>query len=851
MRAICLIICCFPFLVRAQTALEKTVSIHLDQVQLEEALSSLSAAASVEFSYSDDIVPVTERVSLHAENEALGVVLTRLLEPFQVEYKLLNGRIILRKAPAPLVQVVRGLIIDGHTHAPVPGANIIIVGSDPLIGTTTDADGKFKMRDVPVGRISIRISSVGYNSKTLSNMLLGTGKELVLEIPLAESITAMDEVVITPGMMDSDVQAEAPSSHVFTVEETKRYAGSLGDPARMASGYAGVMGASDESNALVVRGNSPRGVLWRVEGLEVPNPNHFATEGSSNGIVSVLSANIIDNSSFLTGAFPAMYGNALSAVFDMKLRNGNNEQREHSFQAGLLGLEVSTEGPFTKNHNSSYLINYRYSTLDILDKLGVDLNAAGEFKSYQDVAFKAAVVLPHEAQLSVFGIGGLSKSNHQTSNTVNRDQSDVGVTGLTFEKRFNNTYLTTSLSWSATHIVNENRVSGLSLGLLEVEENYYKSYVRSLAQASHRISDKCFIDGGIIYSRLYYDFYLRNLDPSNSTYSEIVNFSEQNTTAIVQGFASARHQLTPSLSAVYGMHYIHFKLTNDQSIEPRASLRWKVDNRKAFMVSFGKHSRIENLQYYLARDHQTGGNEVQINKNLGFTRANHFVLGYEQSFTGKHLLKVEGYYQNLYNAPVQSDPSSMYASINQDTGFITDTLINNGQGKNYGVEISLERPFAQDFYYLINGSLFQSRFRIADEAERNTSYNGNFNFHLLVGKEFKMKGERDALGLNLKITWAGGRRYIPIDLQKSIQDNVEVYQWDKAFEAQMPDYFRADVQFVYRRNKPRYTTEWRLDIQNVTDHINPAYYYYHDPSETIRLKNQVGFLPIISYRIEF
>ena len=423
---------------------------------------------------------------------------------------------------------------------------------------------------------------------------------------------------------------------------------------------------------------------------------------------------------------------------------------------------------------------------------------------------------------------------------------------LLYQKILNeNTSITAALSWSGTSISNYHELSGISSGTLKVEENYDKSYARASLLAERKISDKFFFNGGIIYSRLFYNFYLRNVDPGNPVYQEIINFKEKGNTGIVQAFLTARQNFSRTLSGIYGVHFIQFGLTNDYSIEPRAGMRWQVASDKAVTVGYGKHSRIENLQYYLARDHQAGGTEVQINKDLGFTRANHYVAGYEQSLDRDHRLRVEAYYQQLYNAPVQSDPASMYATINEDSGFITDTLLNNGKGRNYGIEVSLEKSFSQNFYYLLNGSLYQSKFQVAGEQERNTSYNGNYNVHVLVGKEFKLRSNRDILGINVKITSAGGKRYIPIDLAKSIEEGRQVYDWEKAFDPMLPNYFRADLQFVYRRNKPRYSVEWRLDIQNVTNHVNAAYYYYNATSESINLHYQVGFLPVFSYRIEF
>ncbi len=354
-------------------------------------------------------------------------------------------------------------------------------------------------------------------------------------------------------------------------------------------------------------------------------------------------------------------------------------------------------------------------------------------------------------------------------------------------------------------------------------------------------------------SKLNYDFFLRNINPGNSSYQIITNFSEEDHdyTTIAQAFLYARQYFSPKLFAFYGLHFLRFALTRDYSVEPRAGLRWLLTPEKSLSIAYGKHSRIENLQYYLARDHQSGGNEVQINRNLRFTRAHHVTVSYEQVLANAHKVKLETYYQQLYNAPVQTDPASIYTSINEDTGFVTDSLINNGNGKNYGIEASFERSFSNDLYYLANASVFQSTFSIPGQPEKNTSYNANYSVHFLAGKEFSLSNDRRRFGVNLKISAAGGKRYIPIDLVKSIAERRQVYQWDAAFDKQLPNYFRTDFQFVYRVNRKRHTVEWRLDIQNLTHHRNDAYFYYDVASESIRLIRQVGLVPLLSCRFEF
>src|SRR5688572_14992138 len=274
-----------------------------------------------------------------------------------------------------LTQTIRGKVIDRESQAPLIGVSVAIVTSDPVKGSMTDTEGNFKIEKVPVGRHTLKINYIGYQEQVMPEMLLGSGKELILNIGLSEDIRQMQEVVIKAQQEKGRPQNEMAtlSARSISVEETKRYAASLNDPARAALSYAGVGATDDMSNEIVVRGNSPKGVLWRIDGIEVPNPNHFGQEGASGGPISMLSVNMLDNSDFYTGAFPAEYGNALSGIFDMKLRKGNNEKREYAFQAGVLGVDFAAEGPFKKGYKGSYLANYRYSTLAILNSVGLKI----------------------------------------------------------------------------------------------------------------------------------------------------------------------------------------------------------------------------------------------------------------------------------------------------------------------------------------------------------------------------------------------------------------------------------------------------------------------------------------------
>ena len=312
-----------------------------------------------------------------------------------------------------LTQTIRGQVRDIDSQIPLIGATLMLNIGTESMGTVTDLDGKFRFESVPVGRFDLTAHYLGYEPLLLNSLLLTSGKELVLSLDLVESAIAMKEVVVTAQHDKTEALNElaSVSARSFSVEETSRYAGSFYDPARMAQNYAGVsVGSGDDlNNEIIIRGNSPTGLLWRLEGIEIPNPNHFGALGNSGGGISMLSSSMLTNSDFYTGAFPAEFGNATSGVFDLNLRKGNNEKQEHALMLGVLGLEVATEGPLNRDAGSSYLLNYRYSTLAILQSLG--LNPAGDaLPKYQDLAFNINLPTAKMGTFSLFGLGGTNQS---------------------------------------------------------------------------------------------------------------------------------------------------------------------------------------------------------------------------------------------------------------------------------------------------------------------------------------------------------------------------------------------------------------------------------------------------------
>jgi len=763
-----------------------------------------------------------------------------------------------------LTQTIRGQVLDKNVQAPLIGASVIVPGTQPLKGAVTDANGNFKITEVPVGRQSLRITYTGYKEETLLNLDLTSGKELVLTIGMEEQIIVTEEVVVTGELRKDRPQNDMStvSTRTFSVEETQRYAAAVNDPARMALAFAGVSSTGDDGNNIVIRGNSPNGLLWRMDGIDIPSPNHFSYVGAAGGGVSILSAQLLANSDFSTGAFAPEYGNALSGVFDLKLRKGNNEKREYTFQAGVLGIDAAAEGPMGKR-GGSYLINYRYSTLSLLNLIGVSIG--GGITTFQDVSFNLHLPTEKAGSFSLFGFGGLSSQEQLADRDSTRWDSEddryfgvfranTGMTGFTHALQLNEKmYLRTSVSAAGT--LNQSTWNYIDSAYKDVpieNERYLQPRASLMSVMNHKLSARHHLRYGFTFTRPEYDL-TQQYRSDNQLKTTI---SAAGSTYQVQSFFQWKFRISEKLSAVSGLHYLHLLLNNSYAVEPRASVKWDAAERHSFSLGYGMHSQIQPLGIYFASVQLPEGGSAQPNKNLGFTRAHHFVAGYDLLLGPQLRMKTETYYQSLFNVPIRSSLvnaySGMYSILNSEGGYFTDSLVNEGTGYNRGLELTLEKFFSNNYYFLLSSSLYESKYKGADGIERSTRFNSNVTVALTAGKEIVFKkGKQRTLGLNLKALYAGGLRTVPIDLPGSIEEGHTVRDWSRAYEDQNPYYFRLDTRFSLKTNRKRTTSIIALDFQNTTNRKNVYGSYFNPDLGTIEWDYQMSLIPVLSYKIMF
>jgi len=763
-----------------------------------------------------------------------------------------------------LSQNVKGLVIDKQTKIPLIGATIVLKDSQPLNGTTTDVDGYFKIGDIEVGRKDFIVNYIGYNEAIIKNILINSGKEVFLNIELQENAVNLNEIVISANKKNEAINKMASiSARTFSVEETGRYAGSRADPARMASNYAGVVGGGDMRNDIIVRGNSPSGVLWRMEGLEIPNPNHFSFAGTSGGIFSMLNNNLLSNSDFITSAFPAEYGNKNSAVFDLKMRNGNSEKREYVFQAGLNGLEFGAEGGFSENSRASYLINYRLLSMKPAKKIGINFKSSG-IPNFQDLSFNINIPTKKHGIISIFGIGGTStlsildsERNAEDWEATDNDDitfgSNTGFVGLSHSYIFNKkTYGKFSYLMAATKINSLREYVYLDKDPKLKENlklnNYYYTFKYEI---NHKFSSKHFIKYGISFQPKIYDFYQKELDEKDSTIYHN-NFDEKGNTSIIQSYASWQYRPTNELTFNTGLHFQYLALNGSFVLEPRVGMKYQISEDKTIALGYGLHSQMLPMIYYTRNFTNSKGLVQQTNKGLDFSKSHHLVLGYDQSFGSDIRVKAEIYYQRLFNIPV-SKKHPFYSTVTQGAEFsfwVPDSLKNTGSGQNYGVELTLEKFYSNNYYFLITASLFESKFKGESGKEYNSPFSLGYVGNILLGYELKTS-KSNALIFDFKTTISGGKRYIPIDLEKSIKKGEEVRDFDNAYNSRFSNFLKTDVKLSYRINKKKATHFIFIAVDNIFNNKNTLTKNYNNSTKKIQDTNQIGIFPYGGYRLQF
>ncbi len=760
-------------------------------------------------------------------------------------------------------QTIRGNVTDKLSQIQLAGATIQIANLNKA--TISDSIGNYSLSSLPPERYELKISFVGYKTLLIPNIILTSGKEVILDIALEEDFKQLNEVTVKATNKGGTINKLASvSARTFSMEEVNRYAGGRSDPARLAANFAGVSAPDDSRNDIVIRGNSPVGVLWRIDGMNVTNPNHFASVGTTGGAVSAINTNLLKNSDFFTSAFPSEYGNATSGVFDLGFRNGNNKKRETTLQAGVItGVELTTESPFSKKSDASYLIGYRYSLAGIAQAVGINIGTTAT-PSYQDLSFKLNSGNTKLGRFSIFGIlasstinigGGPGNSLYGGGNKVDF-ASKIGIGGLNHFKQLN------SKSFVSTTVgVNYSSSDQTAYDVDHMVDSIFTREISNVAKTTYflssnynlKINSRLFLKIGIQDELIGLDLYFKTKENFFAPAKQIWDY--QSNTNLGQGFAHFKYTISSKLTLNTGVHAQYFFLNSSKTVEPRLGLVYNVTNKSSFNLGYGLHSQLQPINVYFLQTKDLDGNILYNNKNLDFTKSHHFVLGYNLQPFADWRIKTEVYYQSIFNVPVTSNSSS-YSMLNTGSTFktdLTDSLINNGTGTNYGIELTIEKFFSKGYYSLITASIYNSTYKGSDGISRNTAFNGRYVYNILAGKEWKVGSEkRNRFSVDMKFTNAGGRAYTPIDINASKAIGREVLSSD-AYSSYYANYYRLDLKvgFTLNSGKRKIAQTFSLDLQNVTNHKNVFSQSYDNKMQGLSTTYQLGFFPNVVYKIQF
>ena len=760
---------------------------------------------------------------------------------------------------------VKGIVLDASSLEPLPGASVQLLGSTPPLACSTDGSGRFRLTGIPIGNAELKASFVGYAATITDPLVISSGKETDVTIYLKQTGINGKEVEVVAGRKNDVINRMASVSiRPFSVDETFRFPGTYNDPARMAQNFAGVTSGIDNRNDIIVRGNSPSGLQWRLDDMEIPNPNHFAAVGTTGGPVTLINDNLMTNSDFLTGCFPAQYGNTTAGVFDMKLKTGNSDHNEYWFGLGWNGVEFGSEGPFSKKSQASYIFAYRISMLQLLGYAGVKMDVIPQ---YQDFSMKINLPLKKAGILTITGIGGLSyiqlfDSRKDQSGWMFPDYgeniangSNLGVLGLTHQASLKPGLRIKTMLYAVGSLVYtqidtfSNVVTTPSLWAGERSSEVKLSFSSKIYK---KFNPKTSLEAG-----LGYDHYFMHFADSMMFKSAFqVHTGTKEQMDFLRAYGQVLQSLSGSADLTAGIYGSWLPMNNSWALEPRIGLDWRISEQHAFGFGAGLYSQMPQHVVYFQINRLPGNVVLQPNRNLDFMRSFQSALSYDFKPGGKLHFKTEVYYQYLYNLPVKQN-IPQYSLINEGHDFFlnrqySDSLVNKGTGQNYGIEVTFEKYYSKQYYFLLTASAFRSEYTAWDGVQRSSAFGVNYVLNAVGGYDFVIGKRRwGILSVGLRATYAGGNPYVPFDVNATVASGETMMDWPASFTVNYPDYKRASLRFGLKRNLPGYNVEFILDLQYRTNYTN-VYLQRIDPKTgEIRDFFNMGFFPMVTWRIQF
>ncbi len=741
-----------------------------------------------------------------------------------------------------LTQTIRGRILDGVTNAPIPSASVIL--STKNDGIVTNTEGVFRFEKIAVGRYDLTARCIGFQSITVQNIVVESGKETIVELKMTASTTLLDSFEVRSTTADISKIGLAQSVNMETLQ---RVPANFSDVARMLTNVAGVASESDAANHISVRGLSPNALQWFLEGAEIVNPNHLSNAATTSdratqngGGVSIFSTQVLERADFYKGSTPTDFGNALGGAIDVHFRKGNDEHQETTLGVGLIGLDVATEGVFSKKSKASYLINYRYSTVGLLSKLGVPLG--DEASAFQDISFKLNFPTQKMGEFAIFGMGGISENvfihKKRADWLTQKDSQDItfknkmGAVGASHSMRLNShtkweTVAVLSALENSRHNVGLSALE-LPVGVIDFSNIQRKVFIKS--QINHQVKSGVLSVGLVIKNE-----FIDARDSYRTKSYQGVDGLSKGQGMFYMPFADFAGKMGSKWAYSVGLRANYFSFTQKTSVEPTALLQFNVGKRQSITFTYSRQSQLLSPEQYFIKN----SINQYLYANEDFIKSDNLNLTYSNRFANGIAVSVTAFgqkYRNIFVVDPQYSPRN-YWSILDGFGGNSDYGGMGGSAQSIGIEANVSQNNRNGWFWQVNATLFDATFKEPFRT-RSMAYNSKYIFNGYIGKEWTR-------GHNKNKFFGVGSRTI---LRGGNQPLSNPYT-DKQY--QIAPYFRSDLNVYLKKNHKKWSSVVQLDIQNVTNRANEQYYYYDTFLNQQTPQYQLGLLPNLSYRITF
>lgn len=765
-----------------------------------------------------------------------------------------------------------GTVIEKETRQPLAGANVIIIGTD--LGASTDVNGKYEINNVPVDIYQIKFSFVGFESKIETDVVVKSNKTIFVNAELVAGSIEGEDIEVTSTYFEKPDDSPI-SSQSLNKEEIRRSPGSREDVSRMLQNFPGVNTSSDDRNDLIIRGGSPTEVQFLLDNIEIPNPNHFGTQGATGGPIGMINTEFIEKVNFYSGGFTAGYGSKLSGVMDIKLRNGNNDRWGGKIDLNFGGAGGYIEGPFA-NRKGSYLVGVHKSFLDLL-KDALDMDGVPDYTNLQG---KINYNFNNTHLLTLLWLGGDDKiffdydvdaddfetGKIDTNYYDNTDFKTRQITGGINLRSIWNNNLYTNLTASHTYSSFKLDVHGIDViginnsGELENKQeiNYRLSFSNSSVEqitnlkfdANYIISQNSTLTLGGFIKRNMFDHNIKNIPPEPDEvdkYGQLpeswdINYS-YNPVYKYGGYINLKFTLLNLININAGGRVNHFELIDETSFSPRFTLLIDLTNKLSFHTGYGIY--YQNPEFIWISSHESNKH------NLKDIRCDHYIAGLTYLVTPSLKLTLEGYLKRYFDYPVSSEEGYKMISManlgaDYEASLETRKLISSGTGRAKGIDFMLQQKMTESFYGLFSYSYSMTQHKALDGIYRPGAFDNRNVMNFIFGYQLNKENE-----FSIKFRYAGGRPYTPFDKNKSIETGNGILDLTSINSERYDDYQRLDLRYDKREFYNWGTIIWYVSVENILNKKNVLVHRWDGDEHKTDYKYQTGLFFIGGFSLEF